>query len=75
MLGFPDVTPNSREGAMEPSWTSPIPQAMQQHRGSQLHKPKPADPKENVVPPDTVALAAVTRPGEVEGGGGTLIWA
>ena len=31
------------EGVMQPSWTSPIPQAMQQHRGSQAHKPKPAD--------------------------------
>ena len=29
---------------MEPSWTSPIPQAMQQHRGSQEHKPEPANP-------------------------------
>ena len=31
---------------MEPSWTSPILQALQQHRGSQLHKPAPATPVE-----------------------------
>ena len=33
---------NRREGTMEPSWTFPIPQAMQQHRGLQLQKPAPA---------------------------------
>jgi hypothetical protein len=36
---------------MEPSWTSPIPQAMQQHRGTQLQKPK-----------DTVERAGTATP-------------
>jgi hypothetical protein len=32
------IESNSWEGAMQPSWTSPIPQAMQQHRGSQVQR-------------------------------------
>jgi len=40
---------------MEPSWTSPIPQAMQQHRGSQEHKPAPAVPDEAVRPSTNAA--------------------
>jgi hypothetical protein len=32
------IEPDSREGAMQPSWIFPIPQTMQQHRGSQVQR-------------------------------------
>ena len=40
---------------MEPSWTFPISQAMQQHLGSQTRKPAPAQSNEaTLVPADSV---------------------
>jgi hypothetical protein len=58
---------NQVEGAMEPSWTFPIPQAMQQHRGSQLHKVAPPSGKEtSIVPAQPVRLAPAARPAEAE---------
>jgi hypothetical protein len=55
---------NNREGAMEPSWTFPIPQALQQHRGSQSHKPKPADPPDAAQPADATTPAVDAPAGE-----------
>jgi hypothetical protein len=49
---------------MEPSWTFPIPQAMQQHRGSQAHKPKPAEPPDVARPADVTTPAVGARLGE-----------
>ena len=48
---------------MEPSWTFPIPQAMQQHRGSQVPRPEPAGHKEAAPPAEAVkgAAAAASR--------------
>jgi hypothetical protein len=60
---------------MEPSWTSPIPQAMQQHRGSQQHKPTPARPVEtvrvptNAVRPEGSGHSEVAAPGGSENSG------
>jgi hypothetical protein len=48
---------------MEPSWTSPIPQAMQQHRGSQTHKPKPVDASDAVKRADAAIPAVGAQPG------------
>jgi hypothetical protein len=49
---------------MEPSWTFPIPQAMQQHRGSQLHKVAQPIAKETASPPmHRVKPEASARPG------------
>ena len=60
---------------MEPSWTFPIPQAMQQHLGSQTRKPAPAQSNEaTLVPADSVA-PVVEPPGEAARGGRELIWA
>jgi hypothetical protein len=47
---------------MEPSWTSPIPQAMQQHRGSQAQKPKPADPRDAAQRGDSVTSPMGANP-------------
>jgi hypothetical protein len=46
---------------MEPSWTFPIPQAMQQHRGSQGHKSEPPKRQDVVGQADT-GLPAVSAP-------------
>lgn len=54
---------------MEPSWTSPIPQAMQQHRGSQTQKPKPAEPRDAVAQQQTVQPTTSAPPGESGRGG------
>ena len=49
---------------MEPSWTFPIPQAMQQHRGSQLHKIAPPTAKETAgAPAHPVKPEASAHPG------------
>ena len=45
---------------MEPSWTFPIPQAMQQHRGSQVPRPAPAKPKETPIEPADAAKAVAS---------------
>jgi hypothetical protein len=52
---------------MEPSWTFPIPQAMQQHRGSQGHKSEP--PKRDDVrgQVDTLPPAAKAQSREAAG--------
>ena len=49
---------------MEPSWIFPIPQAMQQHRGSQTQTPKPAEPSDPVQRFDTIAPEVAARAGE-----------
>jgi hypothetical protein len=52
---------------MEPSWTFPIPQAMQQHRGSQLHKlPQPTARETANTPAHRVKPEASAQPGAVE---------
>jgi hypothetical protein len=52
---------------MEPSWTFPIPQAMQQHRGSQLHKVAQPTAKETAgTPAHCVKPEAGARPGAAE---------
>jgi hypothetical protein len=54
-----------REGDMEPSWTFPIPQAMQQHSGSHEQKPPSAKIRETPVgPTDAAKPAASARPRE-----------
>jgi len=42
---------------MQPSWSIPIPQAMQQHGGSQSRKPAPPDPKQTSARQDVAAPA------------------
>ena len=60
---------------MDPSWTFPIAQAMQQHRGSQTSKPAPAQSNEaTLVPADSVTPVA-TAPSEVPRRGRELVWA
>jgi hypothetical protein len=49
---------------MEPSWTSPIPQVMQQHRGSQLQKPKPAEPSDAAQHAEPLTPAVGAQPGD-----------
>jgi hypothetical protein len=46
---------------MEPSWTFPIPQAMQQHRGSQGHKSEPPK-RQDVAGQADIGLPAVSAP-------------
>ena len=53
---------------MERSWTSPILQAMQQHRGSQEHKPALARPAEAVRAATDAAKADATSPSQVAAG-------
>jgi hypothetical protein len=60
---------------MEPSWSFPIPQAMQQHRGSQTRKPAPAPSNEaTLVPADSTPRAVVRAPGEDGRRGHELVW-
>ncbi len=47
---------------MQPSWSIPIPQAMQQHGGSQSRKPAPPDPKKSSPRQDVTAPANDTVP-------------
>ena len=63
------------EGDMEPSWSFPIAQAMQQHRGSQTRKPAPAPSNEaTLVPADRAPPAVVGAPGEAAREGRELVW-
>ena len=50
---------------MEPSWSFPIPQAMQQHRGSQTRKPAPSN-EAPLVPAVSASPAVVTAAGDDE---------
>jgi hypothetical protein len=60
---------------MDPSWTFPILQAMQQHRGSQTRKPASAQSNEaTLVPGDSVTPVA-PAPSEATRGGRELVWA
>ena len=52
---------------MEPSWTFPIPQAMQQHRGSQGPKSEPPKRQDARGQADTSLLAAKAQSGEAVG--------
>jgi hypothetical protein len=60
---------------MDPSWTFPIAQAMQQHRGSQTSKPAPAQSNEATLVPADSAPPDVRAPGEAARGGRELVWA
>ena len=59
---------------MDPSWTFPIPQGMQQHRGSQTRKPAPAQPSEATLVPVDSAPPVVGAPGEAAREGRELVW-
>jgi hypothetical protein len=60
---------------MEPSWSFPIPQGMQQHRGSQTRKPAPAQSDEaTLVPADSAPPAAIRAPAENECRGHEVVW-
>lgn len=59
---------------MEPSWTFPIPQAMQQHRGSQTRKPASVQSNEAPLVPADSVTPVVTAPSEAARGGHELIW-
>ena len=60
---------------MEPSWSFPIAQAMQQHRGSQTRKPAPAQSNEaTLVPADRAPPAVVGVPGEGGRPAHELVW-
>jgi hypothetical protein len=59
---------------MDPSWTFPIPQAMQQHRGSQTRKPDIAQPNEATLVPADSVMPVVSAPSEATHGRGELIW-
>ena len=52
---------------MEPSWTFPIPQAMQQHRGSQGHKSEPPKRQDARGQSDTLLPAAKAQSSEAVG--------
>ena len=52
---------------MEPSWTFPIPQAMQQHRGSQGHKSEPPKRQDARGQADTLPPAAKAQSSEAVG--------
>jgi hypothetical protein len=45
---------------MQPNWSAPVPQAMQQHRGSQLRKPAPAAPSDGAAPPNAAPAPELT---------------
>jgi hypothetical protein len=66
---------NLLEGDMEPSWTFPIPQAMQRHLGSQVRKlaPAPAD-EVPLVPADSVTPAVMPPTGEPARARHELVW-
>ena len=61
------IEPDGREGAMQPSWTFPIPQTMQQHRGSQVQRtvtgklPEMAAPTDGATPPASASLRDTAR--------------
>jgi len=60
---------------MEPSWSFPIPQAMQQHRGSQSRKPAPAPSDEaTLVPADSAPSAVARAPGADRRRDHDLVW-
>jgi hypothetical protein len=60
---------------MEPSWSFPIPQAMQQHLGSQIRKPAPAPSNEaTLVPADGAPPVVATASGEDGRRGRELVW-
>jgi hypothetical protein len=52
---------------MEPSWTFPIPQAMQQHRGSQRRKSEPPKREDVVGQVDTALPDAKAQSSEAVG--------
>jgi hypothetical protein len=52
---------------MEPSWTFPIPQAMQQHRGSQGRKSEPPKREDVVGQVDTALPDAKAQSSEAVG--------
>ena len=54
---------------MEPSWTFPIPQAMQQHRGSQGHKSEPPKRQDAPGQADTLPPPAKPQSSETVGSG------
>ena len=47
---------------MEPSWTFPIPQAMQQHRGTQIQRAAPAKGPQAGTHADTAVVRASEPP-------------
>jgi hypothetical protein len=48
---------------MQPNWSVAVPQAMQQHRGSQLRKPAPSD----AAAPSNAMTAPELAPSETQG--------
>ena len=45
---------------MQPSWTFPIPQTMQQHRGSQVQRTAPPESSEKAAAADSAKPSAST---------------
>jgi hypothetical protein len=60
---------------MEPSWTFPIPQAMQRHLGSQTRKQTPAPVTEATLVPADGATPVVTPPSDATRARRELVWA
>jgi hypothetical protein len=54
------IEPDSREGAMQPSWIFPIPQTMQQHRGSQVQRTALRKSSEEAAAADSAKPSAST---------------
>ena len=59
---------------MEPSWSFPIPQAMQRHLGSQTRKLAPAPTNEAPLVPADNVTPVVTAPSEAPPARRELIW-
>jgi hypothetical protein len=59
---------------MEPSWSFPIPQAMQRHLGSQIRKLAPAPANEAPLVPADSATPVVTPPSEPVRAPRELVW-